>query len=360
MTMQEAADKRRSTAIIFAAILVFSLGNQSLAYAQQPLVISGETNPDVKINLKYSSGSANVPTKISNHSPKRIIDGDDVIVLVPPRLQKTDSGKIVTPRSKPKISLPETVKAPMPPTPKTKPKIATEETKVAEAAKESTPVPQTKPMVVASIPTPAINPAKLPVPEPVENVKSTEIVTPLPAQTSSKLETMVDPVAETNSPALPTPAEAKDVKEKVAEQAAEKVQEVEVESKKAATEEVQVAAVDPNADAKPELSASEVDIGRLTRILYETGQSKLPTTAEAQIQAVAEQITTDRKVVQLIAHASGDSNSAARRLSLSRALAVRSRLMALGVENSKIEVRALGMPETGGPENRVDLVLIAR
>ena len=64
-------------------------------------------------------------------------------------------------------------------------------------------------------------------------------------------------------------------------------------------------------------------------------------------------------VVMLIAYAQGDPDQAsnARRLSLSRALAVRSFLIDQGVHSSRIEVRALGNKVTDGPPDRVDLVV---
>ena len=51
------------------------------------------------------------------------------------------------------------------------------------------------------------------------------------------------------------------------------------------------------------------------------------------------------------------SSSNARRLSLSRALGIRSYLIDKGVEGTRIDVRALGNKETSGQINRVDLKL---
>lgn len=59
----------------------------------------------------------------------------------------------------------------------------------------------------------------------------------------------------------------------------------------------------------------------------------------------------------VLAYAAGSANdpSAARRLSLSRALAVRSALITDGVASSRIFVRALGSQTGGGPADRVDI-----
>ena len=56
----------------------------------------------------------------------------------------------------------------------------------------------------------------------------------------------------------------------------------------------------------------------------------------------------------------GKSESQARRLSLSRALAVRSRLIGAGIRSTRIDVRALGSRVNGGKANRVDLLLKKR
>ena len=52
--------------------------------------------------------------------------------------------------------------------------------------------------------------------------------------------------------------------------------------------------------------------------------------------------------------------SQARRISLSRALSVRSYLIEKGVRSSRIDVRALGDKGEGDPKNRVDVNLIDR
>ena len=64
--------------------------------------------------------------------------------------------------------------------------------------------------------------------------------------------------------------------------------------------------------------------------------------------------------MQLLAYA-GEPNltaSKARRLSLSRALAVRSYLIKKGVRSTRIDVRALGNKTNLGAPNRVELKII--
>ncbi|MBZ0325714.1 MAG: OmpA family protein, partial [Alphaproteobacteria bacterium] len=66
--------------------------------------------------------------------------------------------------------------------------------------------------------------------------------------------------------------------------------------------------------------------------------------------------------VQLKAFAAGTAETAsqARRLSLSRALAVRSFLIDKGVESTRMDVRALGTNFEEGPADRVDIQIVKR
>ena len=67
-------------------------------------------------------------------------------------------------------------------------------------------------------------------------------------------------------------------------------------------------------------------------------------------------------VLQLMAYAGGESLSSgkARRLSLSRALSVRSYLIENGVRSTRIDVRALGNKTAEEPLNRVDVTIAER
>lgn len=68
----------------------------------------------------------------------------------------------------------------------------------------------------------------------------------------------------------------------------------------------------------------------------------------------------DKSRVQLMAYAAGEdlSSSKARRISLSRALSVRSYLIEKGVRSTRIDVRALGDKADGDQKNRVDVNMI--
>lgn len=309
----------------FLGITIHFAINGGSARAQQPVIISSETNPEVQVNLSALPGAGKTAQQ-QPIAPRRIVDGETIIILVPPSLQKKDPPKkIATPRIKPSLSIPKIKMAALAP---------------AENAAQK-PAAATK-----TIPTPPINPAKFPTDAPD---MTEETLADIP---NDKLETMVQPAAGDDGTTLPTTAEAAATKEDLAKQAAEKVTPREAET--------QIATIAPAPEEPARASKAEPSIGKLTRILFDAGTEDLPATADPLILAVAEQLKTDREFVQLVAHATGESTSAARRLSLGRALAVRSKLMALGVDNSKIEVRALGFANDDTPLERVDLVLIAR
>jgi outer membrane protein OmpA-like peptidoglycan-associated protein len=97
------------------------------------------------------------------------------------------------------------------------------------------------------------------------------------------------------------------------------------------------------------------------RVTFGAGQSDLSPASAAAIRGVVQSAAPgDGTTFNVVAYAAGTSDdpSTARRLSLSRALAVRSALMADGIASSRIYVRALGA--TGGDQvpDRVDLAVM--
>lgn len=123
----------------------------------------------------------------------------------------------------------------------------------------------------------------------------------------------------------------------------------------------QVAALPAPAPA-PVSSAVSRSGGTLS-IAFPADDDRLPDTARAEVEKLARQMEKDPNLaLQLLAYAEGsDANaSKARRLSLSRALAIRKQLMDMGVRSTRIEVRALGNKIDGGAADRVDAVLAPR
>jgi outer membrane protein OmpA-like peptidoglycan-associated protein len=99
------------------------------------------------------------------------------------------------------------------------------------------------------------------------------------------------------------------------------------------------------------------------RIGFTGENAALPEPAKGDLKSVIDNLTKNPAMrVQVKAYASGNAEAAskARRISLSRALAVRAYLIEQGIGSTRIDVRALGNNAEGGPGDRVDLVLVAR
>jgi outer membrane protein OmpA-like peptidoglycan-associated protein len=98
--------------------------------------------------------------------------------------------------------------------------------------------------------------------------------------------------------------------------------------------------------------------GPLT-VLFSPGSSVLNAEASKHISNIIEKMESDPSLrLQLVAYATStdDNPSRARRLSLSRALAVRSNIVEKGVKSSRMDVLALGSKFKKAPGDRVDAV----
>jgi outer membrane protein OmpA-like peptidoglycan-associated protein len=84
----------------------------------------------------------------------------------------------------------------------------------------------------------------------------------------------------------------------------------------------------------------------------------LDSVAEGKLKNVIQQMNAADNMLQVRAYATGQdgSKSSARRISLSRALAVRSYLMDNGIKPHRVNVRALGSETDRSPVDRVDLI----
>ncbi len=104
-------------------------------------------------------------------------------------------------------------------------------------------------------------------------------------------------------------------------------------------------------------------IGRSYRLAFAAGLSKLDGASTALLDEIAGGAKTDRSIrLKLLAYAgaAGETASQSRRLSLSRALAVRSYLIDKGVRSVQFEVQAKGKKLDGGPPDRVDVIVTKR
>jgi len=101
--------------------------------------------------------------------------------------------------------------------------------------------------------------------------------------------------------------------------------------------------------------------GKPMPVTFAEGSAVLGDSAKEALAAVAKTMTGDSELrLQIVAYATGsdDNASQARRLSLSRALAVRSYLIDNGIRSTRMDVRALGNKYDSGPGDRVDLVVV--
>ncbi len=96
----------------------------------------------------------------------------------------------------------------------------------------------------------------------------------------------------------------------------------------------------------------------LTRVQFPTGKAALGDDSKATLDTLAHRLLSNDERVRLagFSGAPGDMSSDARRLSLQRALAVRSYLVTKGVPVTRVDVLAFGGSKTGSPD-RVDILV---
>ena len=136
--------------------------------------------------------------------------------------------------------------------------------------------------------------------------------------------------------------------------------EPETEPEPAATPEPEPETTTMAAVAEP-VAMPEPATGAALTVAFAAGGAELPAAAESRLREIVAQLADDQALrLQLKAYASAENTvaSAARRLSLSRALAVRSFLIDAGVSSTRIDVRALGAKFESGPPDRVDVITV--
>ncbi len=217
------------------------------------------------------------------------------------------------------------------PTPLTEQKPAEPATSMPEPSPEPPSASDTPPPVMEA-PPPAVEAPKIehakPAPKPkpkVEEPKTEEKVAATSPEAPPPAPPIPSPAVETPPPPPPPPAEPE-----------------------------QQAKITPG----PSTSQPSAD-----SVTFAPGDATLSEAGRKALDAVAARMNGDEELrMQLLAYA-GDpdlSSSRARRLSLSRALAVRSYLIGKGVRSTRIDVRALGNRVPDGSPNRVDLRVVER
>ncbi len=327
--------------------------NMPSAYgAQQGYVLQRRQSPFARSTVAAAPVQTAPSTDFSKSAEIRY--GDEVIKLVPPGSQPKRKKKPVTAKATPKVKpasepKPETAVAKAAPQ-KTAP--VTKVDKVAEPAPAPA-APKSEPKVAAAEPAPAAPMPKAEQPE-VKTAPEVKAEPKVTAKTEPEVVAKAAPEAPKEQDVAPQPV---DIKPKVEEapKAAEPEKEMQVASVEPKQTTEPVAAPTKKAEAKQAFDDEDVK-----QILFEDGATELPSTANAKLEALAKSLADSNDRIQLVAYANASSNGTARRLSLGRALVIRSKLMDLGVPNNKIEVRALGKPTDSSPADRVDLKLVAR
>ncbi|MEH6401793.1 MAG: OmpA family protein [Sneathiella sp.] len=343
----------------FAAVMLVSAGFYANIAASQTVVIGGSGSSPIEVNLgainpqpsytapysnPYQTNAGSLQNGGQYSTSSRIVYGNEVITLTPPG-SRPKKKKVITAKKKPAKAKSKIVaktapptQAPAKPAPEVKvAKVAPPVEKAApkvEAAPANVEIASQKNEVVAK-PAPIVAKKKPVAPPEVETVVEAPVV--IVKSTETPPTKQEKPVAKAEVPKAVIPAENKPAAKKP-------------------EPEIQVAAIAPETKTTPTAPSS----GATNHILFQPEQSKLPGGATRQLKELAKTLKSNNDRIQLIAYADANSNSAARRLSLGRALVVRSKLMELGVPNNKIEVRALGKPDDDLPADRVELNLITR
>ncbi len=209
--------------------------------------------------------------------------------------------------------------------PQAAPEPAPEPKPEPEVTVEPKPAPEPEPQAAAVTPS-----APEPAPAPVE-LAAAPPAPPVPPSLTQELQATIEPPPAPEPPAkaeAPPPPPSKVL-------APEKAPET------------QTAALPP-----PTTGLEEV------RVLFKEDSAELSKTAKRELDAFAKLLNQDTSSrIQLLAYAKAtDSASRARRLSLSRALAVRAYLIDKGVRSTRMDVRALGHNVEAGPADRVDIL----
>ena len=376
ISRQTATGKQKTQITLYSAAMATCLFAAAPTSAQTVIIGGGNDRPVVvnyppayspaypQARQPVTQGVA-IPSQngVDYSKGARIEAGDEVIVLTPPSQQKKRPAKVVRPAKKKPIKVetasqePKTVSEDVV---KAEPVQKEEPKKVVQAEK-----PTAKPTPVAKETDTKPAEDKMAAPEPKVTVAETPKTKPAPEPKAAKPEPEV------------TKQEMAEVKETSPEvESTEKVEETTAEPKgpkqiapvkveePTENKEQQVAALAPESDISkktnkiPEIKP-EVDKQTQT-LMFEKEETNLPNTAAPVLEKISKQVSENQDRVQIIAYADAASNGRARRISLGRALSIRTKLMELGVPNNRIEVRALGLPTDDAPADRVELKIITR
>ena len=386
-----------------AAVLLLSSG---FALALDTVVVGRSSMPEVEIDLdaiEFPTSRMEGPVSFGTFRSKgllmpgsKVAPGERIVLTppgsqpaakarrpIPPRTKQTKAGASKfklnipeTPGAKPAIPKPLKAKLSAPANAKQPP--ATAPTEMATKPPEPPPMPEptvkVEPKKASAAAKPkkepqlAVKPEEKAMPEPpaapplpaeVEIPPDLPDLPPPPPAASLELPPLPEEIVEEAAADLPpSPPVEEQAKSGDATDATEPVPMRETvlpqpQETAAPEESKQVAALSPPATAVPAT--------RPMTVLFSLGSAALNAEALERIDAVREKMEADQFLrLQLAAYATNtdDNPSRTRRLSLSRALAIRSYLVEKGVKSTRMDVRALGNKFEKAPGDRVDLVLL--
>lgn len=317
---------------VFALAVLFGM-NATGARAQDDTVMIGSPG----------GGGVTVDLSVLNDFG-RPQDGSDGLRFPGSPVGPEDAVRLHPPGAKPALKRPTRKK----PRRAKKKKPATPKPKAPAVAKAAPPPPAPEMKAEAPPPAPPAPEAKAPpppapVPAPIAKAPPRPVAPPPPTPSLSRSDVPPPPPPAAMKPDLPpvTPAPR-----------------TAVDQSKIAPPPEQTAAL-----PKPPAADTAFKVGTTRAIAFGAGSASLPDDAAATLKAAADLLKADNSLrVQIKAYATGekDNESKARRLSLSRALGVRSVLIKEGVQPTRIDVRALGSQVPDGAADRVDLSVVAR
>lgn len=284
--------------------------------------------------------------------------------LPPPERGVTGQRVTLTPPSRKSVKPAPQRTATKQPAPR---KPATSTAKAASPAKAAKPVAKAaapKPTPPAPVMTEIVTPATVsevpPPPEPIDIVMPEPVAAPMPKAVKAPAPTPAPAVAKS----APSAAAPRDLVPAtlVAPAATPKEQPLETApAPRNPPPEARPAAPPQMASLVP-LPSSTQAARAAVRIPFAGEAAVLPESAKNDLKQIAGTLTKDQALrVQVMAYAGGGEDaSKARRVSLSRALAVRTYLIEQGIGSTRIDVRALGNVAEGGPADRVDVVMLNR
>ncbi|MAO93072.1 MAG: hypothetical protein CMM78_10495 [Rhodospirillaceae bacterium] len=250
-------------------------------------------------------------------------------LLVPNAPSGSGNSVAATPPPVPSLPLPKPAKAatpaPTPASPPPKPQIAAEP---APKPAVPQPAPEAPPASTIEAPqTAAVEPS--PAPAPTATQTEEQAATPAPASPPPAPAITPEPAPAQSAPAQP-----------------------------AAAEEPQVASVDLTAVDSSGVMKNNDGLS----VLFSRDSQDLPSAAETALAELAEELKGNESLtLKLLGYSEpiGEAQSKPRRLSLFRALAVRTYLLKQGIDSRRMTVQALGTKDESPdrPKNRVDLIV---